>query len=145
MAKLYDIVAIFGESNPETVKQIVSRVFENDKRYVQDFGDSVGQIITMLKKTFATSLKISDMVAGDAVLQRIRSEQDDIIKRLLLDMIEIMANVELTTNYFPDTLIDNIRNTSLPLYMANVYCLMVGPVKTLWLKDSQIKYELEAI
>ena len=101
MAKLYDIVAIFGESNPETVKQIVSRVFENDKRYVQDFGDSVGQIITMLKKTFATSLKISDMVAGDAVLQRIRSEQDDIIKRLLLDMIEIMANVELTTNYFP--------------------------------------------
>ena len=145
MAKLYDIVAIFGESNPETVKQIVSRVFENDKRYVQDFGDSVGQIITMLKKTFATSLKISDMVAGDAVLQRIRSEQDDIIKRLLLDMIEIMANVELTTNYFPDTLIDNIRNTSLPLYMANVYCLMVGPVKTLWLKDSQIKFELEAI
>ena len=34
MAKLYDIVAIFGESNPDTVKQIVSRVFENDKRYV---------------------------------------------------------------------------------------------------------------
>ena len=85
------------------------------------------------------------MVAGDAVLQRTRTEQDDIIRRLLLDMIEIMANVELTTNYFPESLIDNIRNTSLPLFMANVYCLMVGPVKTLWHKDSQIKIELEAI
>ena len=60
-------------------------------------------------------------------------------------MIEIMANVELTTNYFPEILIDNIRNTSLPLFMANVYCLMVGPVKSLWLKDSLIKMELEAI
>ena len=99
----------------------------------------------MLKKTFSTSLKISDMVAGDAVLQRTRSEQDDIIKRLLLDMIEIMANVELTTNFFPESLIDNIRNTSLPLFMANVYCLMVGPLKKLWLIDSQIKLELEAI
>ena len=34
MAKLYDIIAIYGQSNPETVKNIVANVFENDKRYV---------------------------------------------------------------------------------------------------------------
>ena len=34
MAKLYDIIAIYGQSNPETVKSIVANVFENDKRYV---------------------------------------------------------------------------------------------------------------
>ena len=33
-AKLYDIVAIYGNSNPEVVKSIVTAVFENDKRYV---------------------------------------------------------------------------------------------------------------
>lgn len=63
----------------------------------------------------------------------------------MLDLIEIMANVELMTNYFPDSMLETVRNTSLPLFMANVYCLMIGPVKTLWLKDSQIKPELEAI
>ena len=34
MAKLYDIIAIYGQSNTETVKSIVANVFENDKRYV---------------------------------------------------------------------------------------------------------------
>ena len=91
----------------------------------------------MLKKTFSTSLKINDMIRGDGIaLQRTRSEQDDIIKRLMLDLIEIMANVELTTNYFPDNMLETVRNTSLPLFMANAYCLMIGPVKTMWLKDS---------
>lgn len=34
IAKLYDIIAIFGRSNPETVRSIVANVFANDKRYV---------------------------------------------------------------------------------------------------------------
>jgi len=34
MAKLFDIGAIYGQSNPEVVKEIVFSVFENDKRYV---------------------------------------------------------------------------------------------------------------
>ena len=55
---------------------------------------------------------------------------------MMLDLIEIMANVELTTNYFPDNMLETVRNTSLPLFMANVYCLMIGPVKMMWLKDS---------
>ena len=34
IAKLYDLIAVYGESNPQTVKSIVEGVFENDKRYV---------------------------------------------------------------------------------------------------------------
>lgn len=34
IAKLYDIIAIYGHSNPTLVKSIVESVFENDKRYV---------------------------------------------------------------------------------------------------------------
>ena len=34
LPKLFDISAIFGESNPQVVKTLVSNVFENDKRYI---------------------------------------------------------------------------------------------------------------
>ena len=120
-------------------------VFDNDKRYVQDFKDGVDTIINMLKKNFSTSLKVSDMMVDAGVIQRTRSEQDNIIRRLLLDFVEIMSNVEYTTTYFPESMLETIRSTSLPLFMANVYCLMAGPVKTLWLKDSHIASELNAI
>ena len=34
VAKLFDIAAIFGQSNPDTVRKIIENVFENDKRFV---------------------------------------------------------------------------------------------------------------
>ena len=145
IAKLYDLIAIYGQSNKEVVKSIVESVFENDKRYVQDFKDGVDTIINMLKKNFSSSLKVSDMMVNAGVIQRTRSEQDDIIRRLLLDFVEIMANVEYTTIFFPEAMLETVRSTSLPLFMANVYCLMAGPVKNLWIKDSLIGDELNAL
>ena len=139
MPKLYDICAIYGQSNAETVKEVVAKVFDNDRRYVQDFKESIDTVITVLKKLFNSSLKVNDMINGDAVLQRTRAEQDDIIRRLLLDFVEIMTNLELTTTFFPASMLDTVRNTALPLFMANVYCLMRGYVKKEWLRESQIK------
>lgn len=68
IAKLYDIIAVYGRSNRELVKSIVESVFENDKRYVQDFKDGVDTIITMLKKSFSSSLKVSDMMVDAGVI-----------------------------------------------------------------------------
>jgi len=100
----------------------------------------------MLKKNFSHSIKVTDMIEqNSSVIQRTRSEQDDIIRRLLLDIVEIMNNVELTTTFFPEGMLETVRSTSLPLFMANVYCLMAGPVKTLWMKDSHIKDELNTL
>ena len=62
--------------------------------------------------------------------------------KLMLDFIEIMYNVELTTRFFPDELLEKVRMTSLPLFMANVFCLMKNTVKTQWMKDSLIKKQL---
>ena len=56
-----------------------------------------------------------------------------------------MSNVEYTTIFFPDAMLETVRSTSLPLFMANVYCLMAGPVKNLWLKDSMLWLELNAL
>lgn len=53
-------------------------------------------------------------------------------------MGEILTNIELTTTYFPDCMLETVRNTTLPLFMGNVYSLMIGPVKRLWLLRSHI-------
>ena len=63
----------------------------------------------------------------------------------MLDIVEIMSNVELTTTFFPESMLETVRSTSLPLFMANVYCLMAGPVKNLWMKDSHIRDELNTL
>ncbi len=52
MAKLIDIAAVYGQSNLQTVQNIISNVFENDKRYVQDFKECVDMLINLIKKTF---------------------------------------------------------------------------------------------
>lgn len=52
MAKLIDIAAVYGKSNEETVHQIINNLFENDKRYVQDFKECVDLLVTLIKKTF---------------------------------------------------------------------------------------------
>lgn len=46
MAKLYDIAAIFGPSNSETVQKLITNVFANDNRYVADFKDSIDAMVS---------------------------------------------------------------------------------------------------
>ena len=120
-------------------------MFDNDKRFLQDFKQGVDTLVNMLKKSFSACLRVSDMIKGEDVIDRTRTEQDEIIKKLMLDFIEIMYNVELTTRFFPDSLLETVRSTSLHLFMANVYCLMSSTVKTQWMKESKIKRELNKI
>jgi len=42
-------------------------------------------------------------------------------------------------------MLETLRNTPLPLFMANVVTIMEGPAKKYWLKDSHIKNELEVL
>jgi hypothetical protein len=99
----------------------------------------------MLKKCFNASLKVTEMINGDSILNRTQQEQDAIIKRVLLDFCEILTNMESITRYFPENMLETIRSTALPLFMGNVYSLMIGPVKHLWLKKTLIRHELEVI
>lgn len=70
IAKLYDLAAVYGPSNPQAVTKLISNVFENDLRYVQEFKDSVDTIITCLKKCFNAALKVTEMTCGDSILNR---------------------------------------------------------------------------
>jgi hypothetical protein len=51
----------------------------------------------------------------------------------------------MTVTYFPEDMLDTLRSTILPLYMANVYCIMTGPAKKVWLKESGSKEQLESL
>jgi len=127
------------------VTALIANVFENDKRFIQEFKESVDAILSMFKRSFTASLKITDMIRGDMIIERTRSEQDEVIKRIMLDYAEIMTNLELTCEYFPESMLETVRNTSLPLFCANIYCLMTGHVKKQWLQQSLIREELEVI
>lgn len=59
MAKLMDIAAIYSQSNVDTVKKLIDNVFENDKRYIQDFKESIDLMLTFFKKAFKESLKVN--------------------------------------------------------------------------------------
>lgn len=58
---------MYGPQNVEVVKKLISNVFENDMRFLQDFKDSVDLIITLLKKCFNAALKVTEMTNGDSV------------------------------------------------------------------------------
>jgi hypothetical protein len=62
MPKLFDIAAIYGMSNPKVVKLLISNVFENEKRYVKDFKDSVDLARILLKTLFNKSRLVTEMV-----------------------------------------------------------------------------------
>ena len=50
-------------------------------------------MITLLKKGFSSAGHVNDMINGDSLLKRTQEEQDEIIKRLLLDLSEILINI----------------------------------------------------
>jgi hypothetical protein len=74
MAKLYDIAAVYGLFNPSQVRLLIANVFENDMRFLAEYKESVDMMITLLKKCFNSSLKITEMVNGDTVLQHSQHE-----------------------------------------------------------------------
>lgn len=43
-------------------------------RFIADYKESVDAIMTLLKKSFNAAFKVTEMVKGDAVLNRTQSE-----------------------------------------------------------------------
>jgi hypothetical protein len=67
MAKLIDIASVYGKSNRDTVQKIISNVFENDKRFVQDFKECVDMLLNLIKKMFKEYQKIQSMIKGEYI------------------------------------------------------------------------------
>lgn len=125
MAKLIDIAAVYGKSNPMIVQQIINNLFECDKRFVQDFKESVDLIVTHVKKTFKEYVTIQAMIKGEHIKEMTRKELESHILDYLIDYAELLSNFALVTSTFPGQVLDSLRGTNSLIYLANSYCLTV--------------------
>lgn len=92
VAKLLDIAAIYGSSNPKAVNGLIQNVFEFIPQIQNDFKEAFDMMINIFKRIFKDALRCDQMIKGDSILQKSRGEQDEIILRLLQNMIEMLTN-----------------------------------------------------
>jgi len=59
---------------------------------MNEFKDAFDMMLNILKRIFKDALRTDQMIKGDAILQKTRSEQDTIIYRLLKNLIEMLSN-----------------------------------------------------
>jgi len=95
-------------------------------------------MLNIFKRLFKDALRIDQMVCGDSILQKSTSEQEDIILRLIKNLIEILINFQLITEHFGPTILGEISNTNFMVYLTNGYCLM-RKIKKYWLPECTIK------
>lgn len=135
-AKLLDIAAIYGQSNHKHVKTLISNILEIEPKLLIDLKDSFDMMLNIMKRIFKDTLRTEQMLKGDAILQKTRSEQDEIIYRLVQNIIEMLGNFQLITHHFGELTMEQISNTNFMVYICNTYCIL-RKVKKFWLKDCQ--------
>ena len=74
MAKLFDIAAIYGNSNEPLVRTLMDNVFENEPRYLTDFKEAFDMMLNVLKRIFKDALRTDQMIKGDAISQKSKAE-----------------------------------------------------------------------
>jgi hypothetical protein len=79
MPKLLDMASVYGKSNPEALRTILTNVFDNDQRYIEDFKDMVGQLVSFNKRALTMADKIIKALEGDT-LETISASQVDQFK-----------------------------------------------------------------
>lgn len=101
-AKLLDIAAIYGQSNHRQVRQLIEGIFEIEPRLLAEIKDSFDMMLNIMKKIFKDALRTDQMIQGDAILQKTRSEQDEVIMVLIENIVEMLGNFSLLVHHFND-------------------------------------------
>ena len=133
IAKMLDIAAIYGSGNNAMVKNMIGGLLETAPKLLEEFKESFDMMITVFKRIFRDALRTDQMLKGDAILQKTKSEQAHIIGLLLQDMVEILTNFQLITQHFGDSVLDAVSNTTFMVCLTNAYCL-VRKIRKHWLK-----------
>ena len=101
-------------------------------------------MLNIFKRIFKDALRIDQMICGDSILQKSRTEQDEIILRLIKNLIEILTNFQLITHHFGPTILSEVSNTNFMVYLTNGYCLM-RKIRKYWLVDCSMKETQQSI
>lgn len=138
IAKLLDIAAIYGTCNDKIVKALIEDVIELEPRFAADFKDSFDMMVNMFKRIFRDAQRTDQMIKGDTILQKSRSEQDEIILLLLQDAVEILSNFQLIVDHFGQSVLDQVSNTNFMVLLTNAYC-MARKIRKFWIGGCQTK------
>ena len=138
VAKLIDLAAVYGHSNNPLVTQIITNVFEFEPKLLNEFKEAFDMMLNIMKRIFKDALRTDQMVNGDVLLQKSRSEQDEVILRFMNNLLEMLTNFQLITNHFGDQAIEQVANTSFLVYVTNSYCLL-RKVGKMWTPGCQSK------
>ena len=138
IAKLLDIAAIYGQSNKPLVQSLMQNVFECEPRYQSDFKDAFDMMLNVFKRIFKDALRTDQMIKGDSILQKTKTEQDEKVLLLLQDLIEILTNFQLITSDFGDIILDQVSNTNFMVYLTNAYCLL-RKIRKFWVSGRNSK------
>jgi hypothetical protein len=105
---------------------------------VDEFNNAFDMMLNIIKRIFKDALRTDQMIKGDAILQKTRSEQDMIIYRLLKNLIEMLSNFQLIVLHFSDSTIEQVANTNFLVCLTNSFCLL-RKVRKFWIGGCQSK------
>jgi len=111
-------------------------VFEIEPKLLADLKDSFDMMLNIMKRIFKDALRTDQMIKGDAILQKTRSEQDEIIFRLIKNLVEMLGNFSLIASHFGDLTMEQVSNTNFMVYITNSYCLL-RKARKFWLVGCQ--------
>lgn len=116
----------------------MQNVFECEPRFQADFKDAFDMMVNVFKRIFKDAFRTDQMIKGDSILQKTKTEQDEKIMLLLYDLIELLSNFQLITGHFGEIILDLISNTNFMVYLTNAYCLL-RKIKKFWVggRDSK--------
>ena len=74
------------------MRQIIENVFESDPRFMSELKEAFDMMLSAFKRIFKDALRTDQMITGDTIVDKSRSEQLDIICLLMTDMLEMLTN-----------------------------------------------------
>ena len=89
-------------------------------------------MLNVLKRVFKDALRTDQMINGNAILQKSRMEQDEIILRLVKDLVEVLTNFQIVIMYFGENVLDQVSNNNFLVNLTNSYC-MLRKIRKLWI------------
>lgn len=106
-------------------------MFDNEKKFVQDFKESVDLLMGIIKAKFKEYQRVRSMLMGDYITKITINEQEQMVLKYLTDYVEVISSFTLIVTHFPESIIEMLRGTNALLFLANSYCLTIHLKKDL--------------
>ena len=125
MPKLIDMGFILSKYNLDEIRSLVQLIFQNEKRYAQDFKETIDILIQIMRNYFKKGKELINNFQNQDQIVSISDQEIHISYiKFLQDWIETLKTLEMILKIFPENYISMFRNNNMSLFLANGYCLV---------------------